>query len=71
MNQQEKKRAHYERILQIDHGTFTTLVFPIKGSIERECQKTYLLLALINLKRESLDNRFQVIGFDRKFALGC
>ena len=71
MNQQEKKRAYYERITQIDHGTFTPLVFPIKGSIGRECQKFYLLLAQINLKRESLDNRFQVIGFERKFALGC
>ena len=37
MNQHEKKRAYYERILQIDHGTFTPLVFPIKGSIGREC----------------------------------
>ena len=27
MNEQEKKRAHNERILQIDHGTFTPLVF--------------------------------------------
>ena len=71
MNEQEKKRAYYERILQIDHGTFTPLVFPNKGSIKRECQKFYLLLAQINLKRESLDNRSQVIGFERKFALGC
>ena len=71
MNEQENKRAYYERILQIDHGTFTPLVFPIKGSIGRECQKFYLLLAQINLKRESLDNRSQVIGFERKFALGC
>ena len=71
MNEQEKKRAYYERILQIDHGTFTPLVFPNKGSIKRECQKFYLLLAQINLKRESFDNRFQVIGFEHKFALSC
>ena len=71
MYEQENKRAHYERILQIDHGTFTPLVFSIKGSKKRECQKFYLLLAQINLKRESFDNRFQVIGFQHKFALRC
>ena len=46
-------------------------MFPIKGSIGRESQKFYLLLAQINLKRESFCNRFQVIGFEQKFALGC
>ena len=47
MNDQEKKRAYNERILQIDHGTFTPLVFLIKGSMERECQKFYWRLAQI------------------------
>ena len=37
MNEQKKKRAYKERILQIDHGTFTTLVFSINGSMGREC----------------------------------
>ena len=27
MNEQKKKRAYNERILQIDHGTFTPLLF--------------------------------------------
>ena len=39
MNEQEKKRAYRERILQIDHSIFTPLVFPINGSMGRECQK--------------------------------
>ena len=30
MNEQGKKRAYNERILQRDHGTFTPLVFSIK-----------------------------------------
>ena len=61
VNEQEKKRAYNERILQIDHGTFTHL---------RECQKFYLLLAQTNLKREIFHNQLQVIGFEQKFALG-
>ena len=39
MHEQEKKRAYNERILQIDHGTFTPLVFSVNGSMVRECQK--------------------------------
>ena len=39
MNEQEKKRAYNEKILQIEHGTFTPLVFSINGSMGRECQK--------------------------------
>ena len=39
MNEQEKKRAYSERILQIDHSIFTPLVFPINGSMGRACQK--------------------------------
>ena len=51
-NEQEKKRAYNERIMQIDHGTFTPLVFSIYGSMARECQKFYSRLAeLISEKR--------------------
>ena len=38
MNEQEKKRAFNERILQIDHGTFKPLVFSINSSMGRRCQ---------------------------------
>ena len=71
MNEQEKKRTYNERILQIDHGTFTPLVFSINGSMGRECQKFYLRLAQMNLKREAFRNRFQVIRIEQKFTLGC
>ena len=35
MNEQEKKRSYNEKIPQIDHGTFTPLVFSINGSMGR------------------------------------
>ena len=31
------KRAYNERILQIDHGTFTPLAFSINGDRGRDC----------------------------------
>ena len=37
MNEEEKKRAYNERVLQIEHGTFTPLIFSIYGSMGREC----------------------------------
>ena len=45
MNEQEKKRAYNKRTLQIYYGTFTPLVFSIKASMGRECQKFYSRLA--------------------------
>ena len=39
MNENEKKRACNERGLQVDHGTFTSLVFSIYGRMGSECHK--------------------------------
>ena len=53
MNEQERKRAYNERILQIDHGTFTLLVFSMNDSMGRECQKFYSQLTqMISEKRD-------------------
>ena len=53
MTEQEKKRAYNEWILQIEHGTFTPLVFSINGSMGRECQKFYSRFTqLISEKRD-------------------
>ena len=70
MNEQEKKRANNERTFKIDHSTFTPLVFSISGKMGRECQKFYLRLAQMNMKRETFRNRFQVIGFEQKVCFG-
>ena len=53
MNEKEKKRSYNERVLEIEHGTFTPLVFSIYGSMGRECKKFYSRLAdLIAEKRD-------------------
>ena len=53
MNEQEKKRAYNEIILQIDDGTFTTFVFSINGSMRRKGRKFYSRLAqMISEKRD-------------------
>ena len=37
-NEKEKKRAYNERVLQIENGTFTPLVFSVYGGMGRECK---------------------------------
>ena len=50
-----------EKVLQVDHGTFTPLVFSTYGSMGRECHKFYsrlsdLLSEKRNLPRSAVAN---------------
>ena len=52
INENEKKKTYNERVLQVDHGTFTPLVFSIYGSMGRKCHKFYSRLSdLLSEKR--------------------
>ena len=52
-NEKEKKRQYNERVLQVEHGTFTPLVLSATGGMGRECAKFYNRLAeLISEKRK-------------------
>ena len=53
INEKEKKKQYNERILQVEHGTFTPLVMSASGGMSRECQKFYIrLAAMISEKRK-------------------
>ena len=67
MNEQEKNRDYNEIILQIDHGTFTLLVFSINGSMGRECRKFYSRLAQMISEKQRISSKW----IQTKFALGC
>ena len=57
LNEKEKKRLYNERIMQVEHGTFTPLVMCATGGIGRESSKFYSWLSeLISEKRESSYN---------------
>ena len=66
-----KKRAYNERILNIEHGSFTPLVFSIQGGMSRECQVFYKRLSqLIAEKRdEPLSHMTNWIRTKHSFAL--
>ena len=40
-NEKEKKRSYNERVMQLEHGTFSPLVFAATGGLGRECEKVY------------------------------
>ena len=51
-NEQEKERAYSERILHVDHGTFTPLVFTTSGGMGSKAKCFYSKLAeLMALKK--------------------
>ena len=53
-NENSKKREYAERILNVEHGTFTPLVFSCLGGMSIECEKFFNHLAdLISEKRNT------------------
>ena len=44
VNEREKKKLYNERILQIEHRSFTPLVMLATGGMGRECKKFYARL---------------------------
>ena len=54
-HENEKKRQYAERVMEIEQGTFTPLVFTTTGGMEDECVKYHsrLVKVITNTKRES------------------
>ena len=58
INEQEKKRGYNDRILQVENGTFTPLVFAATGGLGRECERFYdRLSGMICEKRKESYNK--------------
>ena len=51
----EKKRQYNQRVIEIEHGTFTPLVFTTSGAMDHECDKFHKSLAdKISQKKDEL-----------------
>ena len=52
-NENEKKRKYNNRVMNVEQGCFTPLVFSANGDMGRECKKFYSVLAeMITSKRK-------------------
>lgn len=54
-NENEKKRCYGERVLQVENGTFTPLVFSSNGGMARECKQFYKHLAEMISEKRNID----------------
>ena len=59
-NEREKKRQYATRIIQVDHGSFTPLVFATNGQIASECA-VFLKTLASRLHEKSRDVSYPVI----------
>ena len=52
-HENEKKRAHNERVLNVEHGTFTPLVMGTNGGMGNECNSFLQELAMKLSKKQN------------------
>ena len=55
MNEKEKKSSYNTRILEIEQGTFTPLVFSTSGGMARECKTFYSRLSKLLAEKQGVD----------------
>ena len=68
INEKEKKRSYNERVLQIEHGSFTPLVFCSNGGKGRECQKFYQRLGQLISEKRGMRNNIVMNWINRNLS---
>ena len=70
-HENEKKRQYAERVMEIEQGTFTPLVFTTTGGMADECVKYHSRLAelIANKKGESYSSAISWIRAKVSFAI--
>ena len=70
-HENEKKREYAERVMEIEQGTFTPLVFPTTGGMTDECVKYHSRLAelVANKKGESYTSAISWIRAKVSFTI--
>ena len=69
-NKREKKRAYNERVLEIEHGSFTPLVFSATGGMGRECTKFVSRLAEMIAYKQNKRYSEVITWLRRKISIG-
>ena len=58
-HENEKKRSYNKRVMEVEHGSFTPLVFTTSGVMSHECSKFHKALA--EKLSQKKDERYEVI----------
>ena len=64
-NEDEKKRNYNERILTVDNGSFTSLVFSIYGGMGRECRTFYKTIQY-DCRKEKYTTTYNIVLGEHK-----
>ena len=68
LNEKEKKRKYNERIMQVEHGTFTPLIMSATGGPGRESHKFYSRLAEMITEKRKQRNSIIISWIRRKIC---
>ena len=68
MNEKEKKKQYNERIMQVEHGTFTPLVMSASGGMGRESRKFYARLSEMIAEKRKESYAFVASWIRRKIS---
>ena len=67
-NEKEKKRHYERRVLEIENGTFTPLVFDTNGGMGKECMIFYKRLAEMVAEKKSIKIQFATNAIRTRIA---
>ena len=68
INEKAKKKTYNERILQVEHGSFTPLVMSATGGMTRECKKFYLRLTEMICKKRKTNCNVTITWIRKKIV---
>ena len=68
-HENEKKRKYATRVLEVEKGTFTPLVFSTTGGMGEECQRFHSRLAELLASKQGENYSTTFLGCDAKFPL--
>ena len=70
-NEKEKRRNNNNRVLQIEHGSFTSLVFSIYGEMSREYRRFYNRLSKLVTDKRDITHSVAINWVRRNYHLHC
>ena len=70
LHEDEKKRKYASRIIEVENGTFTPLVFTTTGGMSQECQRYHSRLAELISSKKQEDYATTIAWIRTKISFG-
>ena len=69
INEKKKKKTYKERVIQVEHESFTLLVVSATGGMSRECKEFYSHLAEMICEKSKTNYNLRIIWIQRKSCI--